>query len=174
MPGAGDQAQQPGRGAWQVQQGLSICCLEAGQRQKQAAEGFLGTCGETTPTLSSSDLSHQLLLHLHRQRFQTCLCNCVHRVPASLPSSDSILSSFAASLLLDNRHLAIDCSTLHWLGLFCPTRGKFAPVGLPAGFSAGFHTGFYCQQHLLSSPITPSTSLCCPALLASAAAPASC
>lgn len=68
----------------------------------------------------------------------------------------SNLPLFAALLLPDNGHLAIDFSAIHLLGVFCPTTGKFAPVGLAVGFSAGFHAGFYCQQHLLSPPITPA------------------
>lgn len=133
-----------------------------GQRQRQdlgSVEGqdldiSLGKYGERAPS-ASSDLSHLLLL-LHTLQFLSWLCNCVRGVSASLPSSNPICSFFAASLLPDNGHLAMDFSAIHLLGLFCPSTGKFAPVGLTVGSSAGFHTGFYCQQHPLSPPITPA------------------
>lgn len=119
------------------------------------AELVPGHIWDTTAALPSSGLSHLLILHLPPQQFLKCLCNCVHRVPASLPSSNSVLC-FAAPLLLDNGHLAVEFSAVHLLGVFCPPAGKFAPVGLAVGCSAGCCLGFYCRQHLLSSPITPA------------------
>lgn len=59
------------------------------REQGPAAACSLGTCGQAASP-ASSDLSHLLFPYLHTQQFLKCLHNCVHRVPAFLPFSNSI------------------------------------------------------------------------------------
>lgn len=78
----------PGCGQRQRRELVGLGSVE-GQEQEQVAGHFLGTGGEMASS-ASSDLSHLLLLHLHTLQFLSWLCNCVRRVPASLPSSNPI------------------------------------------------------------------------------------
>lgn len=71
---------------WQKQE---VAVHVPAREQGQAAACSLGTCGQAASP-ASSDLSHLLFPYLHTQQFLKCLHNCVHRVPAFLPFSNSI------------------------------------------------------------------------------------
>ena len=71
---------------WQKQE---VAVRVPAREQGQAAACSLGTCGQAASP-ASSDLSHLLFPYLHTQQFLKCLHNCVHRVSAFLPFSNSI------------------------------------------------------------------------------------
>lgn len=69
---------------------LSGCGRGRGTAGTGTGAGAGHSLGTRGISCASSDLSRLLLLHLHTLQFLSWLCNCVCRVPASLPSSNPI------------------------------------------------------------------------------------